>query len=253
MGQRRAPLPSRALPRRVRGGRPAGRPRPEWAALGNPLFDWDALATEGYRWWIERLRRTFELYDLTRIDHFRGFAAFWAIPATETDARTGAWLPGPYEAPFRAAERELGRLPVIAEDLGVITPDVVALRERLGFPGMAVMLWALRGAADNPHRLANHREQQVVYTSTHDTETLAGAFPRRKPWKLIELAMSSRAALCMLQLQDVLGLGNEARMNRPGQKHGNWSWQLERGQLTDELARRLAGVTAGSSRRPLTT
>ena len=226
---------------------------PEGQHWGNPLFDWDALAREGYRWWVERLRRTFELFDLTRIDHFRGFASFWAIPAGETDARTGKWLPGPGEAPFRAAERELGPLPVIAEDLGLITPDVEELRDRLGFPGMVVLLWALGGPPDNPHRLKNHREQQVVYTSTHDTETLAGAFPGRDPWKLIQLAMCSRAALCMLPLQDVLGLGNDARMNRPGEKLGNWSWRLEPGQLTDELARRLSAATTGSRRSPFAT
>ncbi len=223
---------------------------PEGQHWGNPLFDWQALARERHRWWVERLRRTFELVDITRIDHFRGFASFWAIPASETDARTGRWLPGPGEAPFRAAERELGPLPVLAEDLGVITSDVVELRDRLGFPGMAVLLWALRGPASNPHRLENHREQQAVYTSTHDTETLAGAFPRRDHWRLIELAMSSRAALCMLPAQDVLGLGNEARMNRPGQKEGNWSWQLEPGQLTDAPADQLAAATAAAGRAP---
>ena len=220
---------------------------------GNPLFDWAALAREGYRWWVERLRRTFELFDLTRIDHFRGFSSFWAIPAGAKDARSGRWLPGPGEAVFRAAERELGPLPVIAENLGLITPDVEELRERLGFPGMAVLLWALSGPSDNPHRLRNHLERQVVYTSTHDTETLAGAFPDRDPWRLIHLAMSSRAAVCMIPLQDVLGLGNEARMNRPGEKHGNWTWQLERGQLTDELADRLSEASSGSRRRPLAT
>jgi 4-alpha-glucanotransferase len=215
---------------------------------GNPLFDWRALRTQGYRWWIERLRRTFELVDLTRIDHFRGFVAYWAIPAAARDARKGKWRRGPGEALFDAAGRELGPLPVIAEDLGVITPAVVRLRDRLGFPGMAVLLWAFKGSPGNPHRLENHRERQAVYTSTHDTETLAGAFPRRDPWELIELAMSSRAALCMLPLQDVLGLGNKARMNRPGRTRGNWSWRLEPGRLTDELARRLRDATERAGR-----
>jgi len=226
---------------------------PKGQHWGNPLFDWEAVAREGYRWWIERLRRTFELFDLTRIDHFRGFASFWAIPEGVTDARRGRWLPGPGETVFRAAEAELGPLPVIAEDLGLITPDVGELRDRLGLPGMAVLLWAFGGSAKNPHRLANHRERQVVYTSTHDTDTLAGAFPRHDRWRLIELAMGSRAALCMVPLQDVLGLGSEARMNRPGEKLGNWNWRLEPGQLTDELARRLAAATAGSARSPLAT
>lgn len=217
---------------------------------GNPLFDWDAVAREGYRWWIERLRRTFALFDLTRIDHFRGFAAFWAIPEGETDARTGHWLPGPGEALFRAAEAELGPLPVIAEDLGLITPDVEELRDTLGFPGMVVLLWAFKGKADNPHRFENHREHQVIYTTTHDTDTLRGHFPRRKTWKLIELALSSRAALAMIPAQDVLELGSEARMNTPGEPFGNWSWRLEPGQLTPAHAARLRAATAAAGRLP---
>ncbi len=230
-------------------GAPPDDLNPEGQHWGNPLFDWEALARQGYRWWIERLRRTFELFDLTRLDHFRGFASFWAIHAGEQDARTGRWLPGPGEAPFRAAEGELGRpLPVIAEDLGLITPDVEELRDRLGFPGMVVLLWALSGPANNPHRLENHRQHQVVYTSTHDTNTLAGAFPDRDSWRLIRLAMSSCAALSMVPLQDVLGLGGDARMNTPGERYGNWSWRLEAGQLTDELAQRLRAATAGARR-----
>lgn len=217
---------------------------------GNPLFDWDAAAREGYRWWIERLRRTFALFELTRIDHFRGFAAFWAIPEGETDARTGHWLPGPGAALFRAAEAALGPLPVIAEDLGLITPDVEELRDTLGFPGMVVLLWAFKGKADNPHRFENHREHQVIYTTTHDTDTLRGHFPRRKTWKLIELALSSRAALAMIPAQDVLELGSEARMNTPGEPFGNWSWRLEAGQLTPEHAARLRAATAAAGRLP---
>jgi 4-alpha-glucanotransferase len=223
---------------------------PEGQHWGNPLFDWDALAREGYRWWIERLRRTFELYDLSRIDHFRGFAAFWAIPAGSLDARTGHWLPGPGEAMFRAAERELGELPVLAEDLGVITPDVRALRDALGFPGMVVLLWAFGGPPDNPHRLENHRERQVVYTTTHDTDTLRGHFPDRDPWELVRIALGSRAALCMAPLQDVLGLGSEARMNRPGEPFGNWAWQLGEGMLTPALAARLRAETEAAGRLP---
>jgi len=217
---------------------------------GNPLFDWDAVAKDGYRWWIERLRRTFALFDLTRLDHFRGFADFWAIPEDETDARTGHWLPGPREAVFRAAETELGPLPVIAEDLGLITPDVTELRDALGFPGMVVILWAIRPSesVDSPHRFENHREHQVIYTTTHDTDTLKGHFPDREPWELIELALSSRPALCMIPAQDVLGLGSEGRMNTPGEPLGNWTWRLEPGQLTDELAERLRAATTVTGR-----
>ena len=158
---------------------------------GNPLYDWDALAREGYRWWTERLRRTLGLVDVFRIDHFRGFAGYWAVPAAAETAREGHWSPGPGAAVFRAAERELGELPVIVEDLGVITPDVHELRDELGFPGMVVLLWAFEGPADNPHRLENHRVHQVVYTSTHDTDTLAGSFPGEPAWALLELALSS--------------------------------------------------------------
>jgi 4-alpha-glucanotransferase len=208
------------------------------------------MAADGYRWWVERLRRTFQLVDLTRLDHFRGFAAFWAIPEGSTDAREGGWLPGPGAAMFRAAERELGPLPVIAEDLGVITPDVEALRDELGFPGMVVLLWAFAGAKDSPHRIENHRERQVVYTTTHDTDTLRGHFPRRSHQRLIGLALSSRAALCMIPAQDVLGLGSDARMNRPGEPFGNWTWRLEPGQLTPKLAAELRAATAAADRLP---
>ena len=141
---------------------------------GNPLYDWTFAARSGYRWWIERMRRVLDLVDVFRIDHFRAFAAYWTVPAGAATARHGWWSPGPGEAPFRAAEAVLGPLPVIAEDLGLITPDVHVLRDRLGFPGMAVLLWSFDGPPDSPHRLENHHVNQVVYTSTHDTDTLAG-------------------------------------------------------------------------------
>ena len=131
---------------------------------------------------------------------------------------------------FRAAEAELGPLPVIAEDLGVITPDVERLRDELGFPGMVVLEWAFEGPPSNPHRLENHRFNQVMSTSTHDTDTLAGHFPGEDSWHLLEIGLSSRAGLALVPVQDVLGLGSEARMNRPGEVGGNWSWRLEPGQ-----------------------
>jgi 4-alpha-glucanotransferase len=244
----------RAHPELFLSGLVAGAPPddlgPEGQHWGNPIFDWKAMRRDGYRWWIERLRRTFHLVDLTRIDHFRGFAAFWAIPEGSLDARDGSWLPGPGPAMFRAAERELGPLPVLAEDLGVITPDVEELREELGFPGRVVLLWAFGGPEDNPHRLENHRERQVVYTTTHDTDTLRGLFPRRSHRRLIKLALSSRAFLCMIPVQDVLGLGSDARMNRPGEPYGNWAWRLEPGQLTPELAAELRAATAAAGRLP---
>jgi 4-alpha-glucanotransferase len=215
---------------------------------GNPLYDWEALARTGYAWWIERLRRALTLADRFRIDHFRGFAAYWAVPARARSARGGAWRPGPGRAVFDAARAALGDLPVVAEDLGVITPDVHALRDALGFPGMAVTIWAFERGRANPHRLENHRAHQVVYTSTHDTETLAGAFGADEAWRLVELTLSSVCELAVLPVQDVLGLGNEARMNRPGTTRGNWTWRLEPGQLTRAHARRLHAAAVASGR-----
>jgi 4-alpha-glucanotransferase len=225
---------------------------------GNPLYDWPIHRATGYHWWRERFRRTFELVDLCRIDHFRGFVSYWAIPARNSTAKNGRWRPGPGAELFRAVEH----LPLIAEDLGHITPPVYRLRDELGLPGMVVLLWAFRRRRRNPHRLENHRANSVAYTSTHDTDTVAGWFagltpeqraatgldPRDPSWGLIELAYSSRAALAIVPAQDVLGLGSEARMNRPGVTNGNWSWRLERGALTRALAGRLRGLAEQAGR-----
>jgi 4-alpha-glucanotransferase len=223
---------------------------------GNPLYDWPVHRATGFHWWRERFRRTFELVDLCRIDHFRGFVSYWAIPARNSTAKSGRWRPGPGAELFHAVERELGDLPLIAEDLGHITPPVYALRDELGLPGMVVLLWAFRRRRGNLHALENHRVNSVAYTSTHDTDTAAGWFaglrpqeraatgldPREPSWGLIELAYASRAALAIVPAQDVLGLGSEARMNRPGRTGGNWRWRLERGALTPAMARRLRGL-----------
>jgi 4-alpha-glucanotransferase len=239
-------------------GEVAGAPPDSLSATGqrwgNPLYDWAAHRATGYRWWRERLRRTFELVDLCRIDHFRGFVSYWAIPARNSTAKNGHWRPGPGAELFRAVERELGDLPLIAEDLGHITPPVYRLRDELGLPGMVVLLWAFRAGARNPHRLENHRTNSVVYTSTHDTDTAVAWFsglsrrqraatgldPAEPNWGLIELAYESPAALSIVPAQDVLGLGRDARMNRPGVTDGNWGWRLDRGALTSALARRLS-------------
>jgi len=224
---------------------------------GNPLYAWPAHRETGYRWWIERFRRTFELVDLSRIDHFRGFVSYWAVPERNRTARNGHWRRGPGAELFRAVEAALGGLPLVAEDLGRITPAVYALRDELGLPGMAVLLWAFSGARGNVHAPANHRPNQVVYTSTHDTDTVAGWYralkkkekartgldPDEPHWGMIELAMQSRASLALVPAQDVLGYGSDARMNRPGVAGGNWSWRLERGQLTPALAARLRAAT----------
>lgn len=229
---------------------------------GNPLYDWAALRATGYRWWVERFRRTLELVDVTRVDHFRGFVAYWAVPEGASTARSGRWRRGPGAALFRAVEAALGELPVIAEDLGVITPPVERLRDELGLPGMHVIQFAFDANPENPHKVENHREHAVVYTATHDNDTTVGWFrslpehasrrtgldPDAPHWDAIRLALSSRARLAIVPLQDVLGLGSEARMNRPGQLGGNWAWRYDEGMLTDELADRLRAATATTGR-----
>ncbi len=215
---------------------------------GNPLYDWETLARDGYDWWIERLRRTLGLVDVVRLDHFRGYVGYWTVRAGAETARDGWWAPGPGRRPFDAATAELGELPLIVEDLGVITPDVVELRDALELPGMAVALWAFEGPADNPHRFENHRVRQVVYTSTHDTDTLAGHLGRSEVWDVVELTLASRAALAIVPVQDVLELGSEARMNRPGVVGGNWQWQLESGQLGLAAATRVRRAAEATGR-----
>jgi 4-alpha-glucanotransferase len=255
-----------AWPELFAHGEVAGAPPDRLSGLGqlwgNPLYDWTAHRATGYRWWIERFRRAQELVDLSRIDHFRGFVSYWAVPEQNKTARLGQWRRGPGADIFRAVERALGELPVIAEDLGVITPAVTRVRDELGLPGMAVLHWATGRALENPHAPRNHRENQVVYTSTHDTDTTVGWFAgltkrqrdatgidaREPHWGLIELAFSSRAALAVVPAQDVLGLGSEARMNRPGEIGGNWSWRLERGALTEALAARLRAAAIRGAR-----
>ncbi len=220
---------------------------------GNPLYDWPAHRATGYRWWRERFRRTVELVDLCRVDHFRGFVSYWSVPERHKTAKHGRWRRGPGAELFTAVARELGGLPVIAEDLGVITPPVYRLRDEFGLPGMVVLQWAFGGPPGNLHRPENHRPNSVVYTSTHDTDTAVGWFDSLRPrqravtgldphephWGLIGLAYASPAALAIVPAQDVLGLDSESRMNRPGHTYGNWEWRLERGALTPALAKRL--------------
>jgi 4-alpha-glucanotransferase len=236
---------------------------------GNPLYDWPALRRRGYRWWTERLRRTFELYDLARVDHFRGFCAYWAVPKGARHALGGRWQRGPGRAPFDAAARELGELPVIAENLGVITAAVERLRTSLGYPGMVVLQFGF-GTDDptNVHTPVNHREDTVVYTGTHDNDTVLGWYTslpaevrleveqaidaaevrEREPhWSLIRLAHASPSRIAMAQVQDVLGLGSEARMNTPGSAKGAWKWRLD--ELPGKAAaRRLREVTEAAGR-----
>ena len=238
---------------------------------GNPLYDWPALQRRGYRWWIERMRRTFELFDLVRVDHFRGFAAYWAVPAGARTAKAGRWRRGPGRAVFDAAAAELGPLAVVAEDLGDITPPVRRLRRALGFPGMAILQFAFNPEDPNgTHEPHNHEQHQVVYTGTHDNDTVVGwwaTLPERRReraraafsaagiddgepinWAMIRLALSSKADLAMMQAQDVLGLGSEGRMNLPGTATGAWKWRMEAGALTAEHAARLRELTRAAGR-----
>jgi 4-alpha-glucanotransferase len=251
----------RAHPHLFRRGEVAGVPPDLFAKTGqlwgNPLYDWRAMREEGYRWWIERLRRTFALVDLTRIDHFRGFVAYWAVPEGNKTAMRGRWLRGPGLDLFRSLEGALGELPVVAEDLGVITEPVVRLRRALDLPGMVVLQFGLGGDPNNPHLPQNHEVHSVAYTGTHDNDTTVGWYasltdderawteldPSDPAWNLIEVAWSSRAALAITPLQDVLRLGSEARMNLPGTEEGNWQWRFRTGDLTDENARALRELT----------
>ena len=250
------------------GGRPrvvAGVPPDYFSRTGqrwgNPVYDWEALEADGFGWWIERMRTQLELYDLVRIDHFRGFAATWEIPANETTAEQGRWVPGPGEALFRRLEQAFGPLPVVAEDLGTITEDVVALRERLGYPGMKVLQFAFGGGADNPYLPHNHEPLSVVYTGTHDNDTTLGwyraAAPAVRahldayapggepmPWRLNRMALASVGRLAILPMQDVLGLGSEGRMNTPGVSEGNWRWRFHWDQVETGLAERLREMNA---------
>jgi 4-alpha-glucanotransferase len=264
----------RAHPELFQDGAVAGTPPDAFTdkgqLWGNPLYDWPAMSRRGYRWWVERLRRTFALYDLARVDHFRGFVAYWAVPAGARHALSGGWKRGPGRALFDAAGRALGgELPLIAEDLGVITPAVERLRDGLGLPGMAILQYASDPDPGSPHRFDNHRENQVVYTGTHDHDTVrgwydslpaerrarvdadlerAGVREAEPHWALIRLAFSSRARLAMVQAQDVLGLGSEARMNQPGSTAGAWKWRMAGGALGRGEAQRLRAATEAAGR-----
>ncbi len=212
---------------------------------GNPLYRWDRMEQDGFAWWVQRVRATLKLVDIVRIDHFRGFAAYWEIPATESTAVKGRWVTGPGQALFTALKDALGELPVIAEDLGVITPDVDELRLANDLPGMKVLQFAFAGGADDPYLPHNYPHECVVYTGTHDNDTTAGWYtqaPEKErdhvrrylargdesvPWELLRLAQASVADTAIAPLQDVLGLGSEARMNTPGTAGGNWTWRFE--------------------------
>jgi 4-alpha-glucanotransferase len=255
--RRQFQLDERGVPRAV-----AGVPPDYFSRLGqlwgNPLYDWDVMREDGFSFWRTRLKRQLERVDLLRIDHFRALAAHWAIPANAPDARGGAWKRTPGWALLRALRGELGGLPLVAEDLGVITPDVVDLRRGFGLPGMRVLQFAFDGANDNPHLPHMHERNAVVYTGTHDNDTALGWFqslegeaarhvasylglapaaaPEARVDALVRAALGSVCRLALVPMQDLLALGSEARFNTPATTHGNWSWKLPDGLLTPERA-----------------
>ncbi|HRY89670.1 MAG TPA: 4-alpha-glucanotransferase [Rubrivivax sp.] len=235
---------------------------------GNPLYRWSAHAADGYAWWIQRLAATFELVDVVRIDHFRGFAGYWEIPAAEPTAVNGRWREGPGEALFAAVQAALGRLPVIAEDLGLITPDVEVLRRRFAFPGMRVLQFAFGGGADNRFLPHYHELDSVVYPGTHDNDTCVGWWATATPHErefaaaylgvnghdiaatMVRTAFASVADTAVVAMQDLLGLDSRARMNFPGQGSGWWTWRLPPGALTAELARLMSTLGRLYDRTP---
>ena len=255
---------------RVVAGVPPDDLGPEGQRWGNPLYRWDRMAAEGFAWWTARVQRALAHVDAFRIDHFRGFAGYWEIPATSPTAREGRWRAGPGVALFQAIERALGRLPIVAEDLGFITPDVHALRAACGFPGMKILQFAFGG--DGGHEFLPHHypRDTVVYTGTHDNDTARGWWDQATPnerhfagtylacgahdvhWAMIRAALNSVAASAVFPLQDVLGLGSDHRMNTPGTLGGaNWRWRFTWPMLGD-AGRVLALMTAASGRAPVT-
>jgi len=235
---------------------------------GNPLYNWERMRADGFKWWIERVRATLTVVDIARVDHFRGFAACWEIPGGDKTAERGQWVEAPGKELFTAIRKTLGELPIIAEDLGVITPDVVALREEFGFPGMRILQFGFGSDSKNIDLPHNYVPNVVAYTGTHDNDTTVGWFQsvagegstrtaeqierERKfcmdylntegkeiHWDFIRGVLASVANTAIIPLQDLLGLGTEARMNLPNSTEGNWAWRYKPGALTDKIAARL--------------
>lgn len=239
---------------------------------GNPIYRWERMAADGYSWWVERFRAAFRMFDMLRVDHFRGFEAYWEVPGGENTAQNGKWMKGPGAKLFAAVEAKLGQLPILAENLGVITPAVEAIRDRFGFPGMAILQFAfgndLQGPSFRPH---NYPRNVVAYSGTHDNDTVVGwwtskpgqgsirseedireerEFARRYlnldseeiNWVFIRTLMASVADTVIFPIQDILGAGSEARMNVPGTATGNWRWRFRGETLNEEMAERLRSM-----------
>jgi len=228
---------------------------------GNPHYDWEWMAKNDFQWWRERVAWHMQMLDLVRIDHFRGFEASWEIPASEATAINGRWVKAPGEQLFNRLLQQFGKLPLVAEDLGIITPEVEALRDRYGFPGMRILQFAFEGGPANPYLPYNHTPNSVVYTGTHDNDTTLGWFNNLNrdlqthilhflgdvreamPWPLIRATHASVARLAIIPIQDLLALGEEHRMNIPGTTQGNWRWRFQWEWLEGDMERKLLETT----------
>lgn len=235
---------------------------------GNPLYRWDRLADTNYDWWIQRFRQAFQCFDILRIDHFRGFESFWEIPADAENAIGGQWKQGPRDAPFAAAQNALGELAIVAEDLGLITDEVHGLREQLGFPGMRVLQFGCDHDHDAYHRPDCYPQHSFAYSGTHDNDTVVGWYRQREAdganqeivnrflsgnpeqlhQDLVRSVLNSAADTAIIPMQDLLGLGSDARTNTPGEPKGNWAWRCPSDALKDELAADLKTWTVASAR-----
>ncbi|KEF32423.1 4-alpha-glucanotransferase (amylomaltase) [Marinobacter nitratireducens] len=233
---------------------------------GNPLYDWDYIAADGYQWWLQRLESQRHLFDLIRIDHFRGLSAYWEIPADRPQPRNGYWVPGPGAAFLDACFAKFPDLPLVAENLGIIGPEVEELRHRFRLPGMTVLQFGFDGSPDNPHLLGNHKQRDLVYTGTHDNDTTLGWYQslddrsrdyvnqyfdtdgRDMPWPLIKAAFRSVSSIALVPMQDFLGLGSSARFNTPGTTENNWLWKLDLADCTPDLSLKIREMLQISNR-----
>jgi len=233
---------------------------------GTPVYDWDALADRDYDWWVSRFERLLQRVDVFRIDHFKGFESYWEIPADADTAKEGEWVEGPHEDLFYAIRDELGELPIVVEDLGEITPEMEAIRDELGYPGMNVAAFADWCDGDSKYHPVNYDENSVAYSSTHDTNTVPGWYENLSDrqqeclqyavdyegddihWDILDTVWGSDSVIALAQLQDVLGYGSEARFNMPGTVEGNWRWRVNADALTDSTAANLYDITEQSNR-----